>query len=259
MPRASRKFPLQGWYVISTRPLDQHAGVRRSAAKLGAATFAVSTVKLQPLEAKAQLRQALRCPRVLVTSPAAVRFANAQIALAPRAGQHWFALGAGSAAVLRRCGIARVTVPDSGSDSEALLANAKFRDVRGERIGLLTAPGGRGLLAGQLQARGATVVVAEVYRRQVQPISAARLRALDALPAKTAVLITSSEAFSLLWEALDAAARARLLLRPCVVSSERLSAQAHALGFSRVLRAATARPADLLAALALHVVVSRLR
>jgi len=259
MPRASKKFPLGGWYVISTRPLNQHAGVRRSAAKLGAVTFALSTVKLQPLEAKAQLRQALRCPRVLVTSPAAAQFANAQMALAQRAGQHWFALGIGSAAVLRRCGIARVTVPESGSDSEALLANAEFRDVRGQRIGLLTAPGGRGLLASQLQARGATLVVAEVYRRQAQPISAARLRALDALPANTAVLITSSEAFSLLWQALDAAARTRLLLRPCVVSSERLSAQAYALGFSWVLRAATARPADLLAALALHVVGSRLR
>lgn len=259
MPRASKKFPLAGWYVISTRPLNQHAGVRRSAAKLGASTFALSTVKLQPLEAKAQLRQALRCPRVLVTSPAAARLANAQIALAPRTGQRWFALGAGSAAVLRRCGIARVSVPESGSDSEALLANGEFRDVRGDRIGLITAPGGRGLLADQLQARGASVVVAEVYRRQEQAISAARLRALDALPATTAVLITSSEAFSLLWHALDDAARARLLGRPCVVSSERLSAQARALGFSRVLRAATARPADLLAALALHVAESGLR
>jgi uroporphyrinogen-III synthase len=72
------------------------------------------------------------------------------------------------------------------------------------------------------------------------------------LPAKTAVLITSSEAFSLLWQALDGPARARLLQRPCVVSSERLSGQARDLGFTRVLRAADARPASLLARLALH-------
>jgi len=253
MPRASKKFPLGGWYVISTRPLNQHAGVRRSAAKLGAATFAVSTVKLLPIEAGAQLRQALRCPRVVVTSPAAARFAGAQIALAPRAGQCWFALGPGSAAMLRRCGVERVFLPDLGSDSEALLALEEFRHVRGERIGLITAPGGRGLLASQLQARGASVVVAEVYRRQPQPISAARVRALDALPAKTALLITSGEALSLLWQGLDAAARERLLQRPCVASSERLCAQARALGFPLVLRAADARPASLVAALALHV------
>lgn len=259
MPRASKKFPLGGWYVISTRPLNQHAGVRRSAAKLGAATFAVSTVKLAPLEAGAQLRQALRCPRVVVTSPAAARFAHAQLALAPRAGQQWFALGSGSAAALRRRGVARVSLPERGSDSESLLARAEFRQVRGERIGLITAPGGRGLLASQLQARGATVVVAEVYRRQPQRISAARLRALAALPARTALLITSGESFSLLWQELDAAARSRLLQRPCVASSERLAAQARALGFTLVLRAADARPASLLAALALHVAGSRFR
>jgi uroporphyrinogen-III synthase len=253
MPRASKKFPLGGWYVISTRPLNQHAGVRRCAAKLGARTFAVSTVKLLASDAGAQLRQALRCPRVVVTSPAAARFAHAQIALAPRAGQHWFAVGPGSAAVLRRCGIERVTLPEHGADSEALLALAEFHQIRGERIGLITAPGGRGLLASHLQARGATVVVAEVYRRQSQRISAARLRALDRLPAKTALMITSSESFSLLWQDLDAAARARLLRRPCVASSERLVAQARALGFTLVLRAADARPASLLAALALHV------
>lgn len=253
MPRASKKFPLGGWYVISTRPLNQHAGVRRSAAKLGATTFALSTVKLQPIEAKAQLRQALRCPRIVVTSPAAARLANAQLALAPSAARRWFALGSGSAAVLHRCGVPRVFVPETGSDSEALLAHPELRQVRGERIGLITAPGGRGLLASQLQARGATVVIAEVYRRQAQRISAARLRTLDALPASTAVLVTSSEAFSVLWQALDDAARKRLLQRPCVVSSERLSAQAQALGFRVVLRATDARPASLLAALALHV------
>jgi uroporphyrinogen-III synthase len=253
MSRASRKYPLGGWYVISTRPLDQHAGVRRSAAKLGAATFALSTLKLQPLEAATELRQALRCPRVLVTSPAAARFANAQIALTQRAGQRWFALGPGTAAMLRRYGIARVLLPEHGSDSEALLAHAELRQVAGERIGLITAPGGRGLLAAQLQARGATVIAAEVYRRQPRPIPAARLQALDALPARTALLVTSGEAFSLLWEALDDAARARLLKRPCVASSERLAAQARALGFSLVLRSAGANPTSLLAALALHV------
>lgn len=259
MSRASKKFPLGGWYVISLRPLNQHAGVRRCAAKLGATAFALSTVKLQPLEAKAQLRQALLCPRVVVTSPAAARFANAQMALAPRAGQRWFALGKGSADALRRCGVERVLLPESGSDSEALLAHADFGHVGGERIGLITAPGGRGLLAEQLRARGATVVVAEVYRRQPQPIAPARLRALDALPEKTALLITSSEAFSLLWQELEGPSRTRLLARPCVVSSERLAAQARALGFSLVLRAADARPASLLAALALHAGESRFR
>ena len=253
MPHASRKLPLAGWYVISIRPLNQHGGVRRSAAKLGARTFALSTLQLQPLDATPALRQALDCPRVLVTSPAAASLANAQIALVSRPGQRWFALGDGSAAVLRRSGIERVRLPEHGSDSEALLAHEELQQVRDESIGLITAPGGRGLLASELRARGARIVVAEVYRRQALRLADARLRALDRLPDSSALLMTSGESFALLWQALDDAARTRLLRRPCVVASARLEAEARALGFSLVLRAGDARPASLLATLADHV------
>jgi uroporphyrinogen-III synthase len=259
MPRASRKFPLGGWYVISTRPLNQHGGVRRSAAKAGATTFALSTLELQPLSAQVPLRQALDCPIVVVTSPAAARFANAQVALSSRTGQTWLALGKGSAEALRRCGIERVQLPEGGADSESLLAHSALSRVRGQRIGLITAPGGRGVLADALRASGAKLVVAEVYRRQPRRLSVARLSALDALPIRTGLLITSSEAFGLLWSGLDEASRARLLSRPCIVSSERLATQAAALGFRSVLRAADARPASLLAALVDHVAGSDFR
>lgn len=244
---------MDGWYVISMRPLGQHGGVRRCAAKFGARTFALSTLRLQSIAAIASLRQALRSPRVVVTSPAAVRMANAQVAFHQRPGQQWFALGSGSAAALRRCGISRVQLPERGSDSESLLALEMLNNVRGEKIGLITAPDGRGLLANELQARGASLVVAEVYRREPMPLSLARLHAIDALPKSTAVLITSSEAFILLWQALDAAARRRLLRRPCVVASDRLAAQALAWGFSPVIRSGDASPASLLSSLADHV------
>ena len=68
MARVSRKFPLAGWYVISTRPLNQHAGVRRAAGRLGARVFAMSTLRLQPLDAGGTLSEALRCDLVIATS-----------------------------------------------------------------------------------------------------------------------------------------------------------------------------------------------
>jgi len=259
MSRAKKNLPLDGWYVISLRPLGQHGGVRRITAKFGAKTFALSTLRLQPIDAKKSLRQVLRCTRVVVTSPAAARLANRQVALGRRAGQQWFALGAGTAAALRRCGIGHVHMPTRGSDSEALLAHEALAQVRGETIGMITAPGGRGLLASELQARGANLLVAEVYRRQAIALAGARLRALDALPAATALLLTSSEAFSLLWRALDEKSRSRLLRRRCVVASNRLAAEALALGFSPVLRAGDAQPASLLSALADHVGERRFR
>lgn len=253
------QLPLSGWYVISTRPLNQHESARRAAARFGAQLFALSTLALKPLAAGATLRAALQCSRVIVSSPAAVRMAQAQVPLSTRRGQTWFALGAGSAAALRQSGVTRVQVPLQGSDSEALLALPDLRELRGERVGLITAPGGRGLIETALRARGAQVCKAEVYRREPLPVSEARLQALQALGANTALLMTSAEAFAPLWEALSPAARKRLQARPCVVASERLQAKARDLGFRRVLRASDARPAQLLAALASHVRGGRFR
>lgn len=253
MARASKAFPLRGWYVISLRPLGEHAGVRRAARQFAASTFAVSTLRLRPLAAAAALRRALRCKRVVVTSPAAARHAHAQVALSARPGQRWFALGGGTAAALHRRGVAQVLLPERGSDSEALLAHPDLQRVAGETIALISAPGGRGLLASSLQARGAELQVAEVYRREPRPPGEARLRALTDLPMHSAVLLTSSDAFAVLWQALDATARHALLQRPCVASSPRLREQAQAFGFATVLQAADARPASLLAALAAHV------
>ena len=260
MPRASNnEIRLAGWYVISLRPLNQHAGVRRAAMRAGARTFALSTLRLRPLDAKPALRAALACPRVIVSSPAAVRLADAQLPLSKRRGQRWFALGAGSAAALQRRGIDGVRIPASGSDSEALLAHPDLQDVRGQAIGLLTAPGGRGLLADRLRARGAHVRIAEVYQREALAVAPSRLRALATLRGNVALLLTSREAFDPLWQSLTPVLRKRLTGLPCVVASDRLATLARSLGFKKVLRASDARPASLVATLASHVGAGRIR
>lgn len=259
MTRARRKIPLQGWYVISLRPLGQHAGVRRAAARLGAATFAVSSVRLLATKSGESLRAALACPRVIVTSPAAVRFANAQRALRQRKGQLWFAPGAGTAAALRRLGITQVRTAGRGADSEALLADPALQGPGLGRTGLITAPGGRGLIADVLARRGGSAVVAYVYRRETRTPSNARRRALAALPARSALLVSSGEALDALWLTLDPGQQAILRGRPCVVSSERLAGLARELGFGTVIRAHDALPRNLLSALADHVVGGRFR
>lgn len=227
--------------------------------RVGARTFALSTLRLRPLDAKPALRAALACPRVIVSSPAAVRLANAQLRLSKRRGQRWFALGAGSATALKRRGIDGVRIPVAGSDSEALLAHPDLQDVRAQAIGLLTAPGGRGLLADRLRARGAQLHIAEVYQREALAIAPSRLRALAALRGNVALFLTSREAFDPLWQALSPALRKQLIGRPCVVASDRLAALARTLGFKNVLRASDARPSSLVAALASHVGVGRIR
>lgn len=150
-------------------------------------------------------------------------------------------------------------IPAAGSDSEALLAHPDLLDVRGQDVGLLTAPSGRGLLANRLRARGAQVRIAEVYRREALAITPARLRALAALRGNVALLLTSQEAFDPLWQSLSPALRKQFIGRPCVVASDRLAALARSLGFDQVLRASDARPSSLVAALASHVGVARFR
>ena len=185
--------------------------------------------------------------------------AHAQQPLSARRGQQWFALGSGSAAALHRAGVSSVHTPEHGSDSEALLALPQLQHLRGERVGLITAPGGRGLIERSLAARGAQVMKAEVYRREPLAITPSRLQQLLELGPNTALLMTSAEAFAPLWQCLPPAARKRLLARPCVVASERLEQQARTLGFRRVLHARDASPANLLSALVEHVQRVRFR
>src|SRR5918993_5174890 len=60
MPRTA---PLQGWYVISLRPLGRHGGVRAAAARHGARCVAVSTLRIEPLHDPRALTAALAASR----------------------------------------------------------------------------------------------------------------------------------------------------------------------------------------------------
>jgi len=250
---------LAGWYVISLRPSGSHAPVRRAAAALGARVLPVSTLRLLSVDAGAALAAALACPYVVFTSPSAVGFARRQRPLQPIDGQRWFAVGSGTAAVLERAGVRRVFAPTERADSEALLALPELQEVRGQGVGLVTAPGGRGLIAETLAQRGALVHLAEVYRRAPVAPSAGRLKLLDELPGTSALLVSSADAFDGLWSRLPEPARLRLRNRPVVASSPRLAGMLAAHGFSMIVMAEGAPPSRLLDALAADVVAGRFR
>ena len=99
MPQESPASPLAQWYVISLRPQNLHAGVRKAASALGARCFAMSPLRLRQLDAGKDLAQALACPRILATSPAAVRMAHAQHPLDNAKDKTWLTVGRGSAPV----------------------------------------------------------------------------------------------------------------------------------------------------------------
>ena len=250
---------LAGWYVISLRPSGGHAPVRRAAAALGARVFPLSTLKLVTMDAGPALPAALACPIVVFTSPAAVRFARMQRPLVDSPAQVWLAVGSGTATALRLAGIAAVRMPPDRADSEGLLALPELQSLRGQAVGLVTAPGGRGLIGETLAHRGARVHLAEVYRREPLVPRASRTGLIAALPDSSALLVSSVEAFDALWSRLGEPVRQTLRRRPVVASSPRLAARLAEDAFAAIVIADGAAPQALLSALAADVAGGRFR
>jgi uroporphyrinogen-III synthase len=237
-------------YVISLRPAGAHAPMRAAAAAHGMRVLALSPWRIRTradASARAALAQALAADVVLFTSPAAVSAAAALMPLRAVAGQSWLAVGAGTAAALHGAGVAEVTAPER-MDSEGLLALPPLQQPQGRSVGMVTAPGGRGLIAPTLAARGARVLRAEVYERvpvAPSPRALARLRAIDA---PLYLALSSGEALQRLLGIVPAALLPRLRGAQVLAASERLADLARAAGFERVTVASDARPASLLAA-----------
>lgn len=250
-------LPLSNWFVLSLRPVGQHRRLLQAARRLGATGIALPGLRLAAREdtpTRAALDSALSAELVIFTSPPAVRFAM-RLRTEANARRHPtsrpFALGAATAAALRRAGGADAVLP-ARADSEALLDLPELRVVAGRRVGLVTAPGGRGLLAAGLRERGARLAIAEVYERRPARLTARHHRALLAARGDGAVCLTSAEALANVLAALPEAARARLLGCVAVVSSARLAKIAAAAGFASVALAAAPTPRALLDALVLH-------
>lgn len=244
---------LAGCYVISLRPVGAHGAMRRAAAMRGAQLLALSPWRLQPRDdpaTGAQLAEALAASAlVIATSPMAVRAAAALQALQQRAGQRWIAVGASTAAALRRANVDDITVP-ARMDSEGLLALPALAAAAGSAIALLTAPGGRGLLAPALVRRGAELMRVDVYERQHVTLSPVRLAVLQSLQAPTWLAVSSGGALDAILAQLPESALVALHRARVVAASERLARHASDAGFKQPVVASDARPSALLRAAA---------
>jgi uroporphyrinogen-III synthase len=240
------------WYVISLRPRGEHDVLRRAAARYGAGLIALAPWKLVLKDGPAthaDLRAALAAELVVFTSPTAVHAARALQPLAPRPGQHWCAVGAGTAAALHDAGVGTVHAP-ARMDSEGLLGLPVLQGVRGRDVGLVTAPGGRGEIAPVLAARGARILRADVYGRELIPLDAAAVHELQAADVPLALALSSGEALQRVLDAVPAGVAAKLRRAHVVAASERLCVLARSLGFGDVSAAGGPRPDDLIAAAA---------
>jgi uroporphyrinogen-III synthase len=243
------KADLCGRVVVITRPAGTAAALARRVRDLGGVSLLLPGLSLRGVAdqagARKDLQAALQDDVLVFTSPAAVRFAAA---LAPlQTAAIVLAVGQGTARALRRHGM-RMPLAPSQQDSEGLLEHPALQDLRGRRVGLIGAPGGRGLLREQIAARGACLHELHVYRRVAPRLDRRHVDALLQLPLSAQVLLSSAEALHNLHRLLPDAAWARLCAATAVVSSERLAALARDGGFSHIVLASSALSADLLGA-----------
>jgi len=167
-------------------------------------------------------------------------------------------MGEATRRALRRSGVASVHVADPAT-TEGLLALPALRALRQQPVGLVTAPGGRGLLAASLRERGAELAIAEVYERAPARLNRSHAGKLLAARGRGAVCVTSAEALRNVLAVLPAPARERLLEAVAVTPSARLEAVARAAGFGTVVRAPGPTPRALIAALLAHASGQRFR
>ncbi|WP_020682435.1 uroporphyrinogen-III synthase [Marinobacterium rhizophilum] len=252
MPTEQRTTgPLSGQRILVTRPSHQ---AQQQAALLraqGAEPVLLPLLTIEPLaETDAQFMHAKQCVldldlyhAVIVVSANAARLGIdlvddywPQLPL----GVHWMAIGASTAACLRDYGI-EAYHSSNGYDSEALLQAPALQQVDDKRILILRGDSGRETLASELQARGARVDQAVLYRRSRPVLERACIESAIYAPPLSAILITSGESLSnlvaLAKQMGNPEGMAHLQQCPLVVPSQRIATLAYGAGFKQVILA----------------------
>lgn len=225
---------LAGRGVVVTRPRELADALAAGIARRGGRPLLFPAIAIEELPPPDSLPRAAEFHLVVFVSPSAVRVALRVLPEWP-SGVAVAAIGAGTRRELERHGVSGVIAPQSGADSEALLAGPELAEVAGKRVLIVRGEGGRALLGNTLAARGAAVEYAECYRR-VRP-------ALDATPLMAdwqrglvhAVTVSSAEGLDNFLAMTGSKGRGRLAGTPLFVPHARIASHARNHGIPEVI------------------------
>jgi len=245
---------LQGVGVLVTRPEQQATPLCRLLESAGALALRLPVIDIRPAADASGLRLAVGAIEafdlVIFTSANAVRFGSPL--LDKRRDVMLAAIGPATARALGEAGYRVAVSPRGGFDSESLLLHPVLAHPAGRRILLIKGTNGRNLLETQLTHRGAQVVVADVYKRELASHSAATLEALEgefAAGRIQVVTATSVEIAAGLLDIATPALRRDLDRVHWLVPGDRVAQELRERGVSGpILRASTAEDQDLVAA-----------
>ncbi|MGH8530733.1 MAG: uroporphyrinogen-III synthase [Nevskiales bacterium] len=226
---------LSGRCVLVTRPAAQALALCSLIERAGGKPLSLPMLEIAPASSPPALRQALaqaaHCHIVIFTSVNALE--QALLAGGARWPEKVFCVGAATAGAVRRAGLPPPFAPAEDYSSEGLLALPELRQLRGQRVLLVTGAGGRELLVETLQARGAEVIRADAYRRV--PTMHAETTVRAALERADSGVVTSGETLERLIDVTPADLRTHLQLLPLVVPSLRVLQMARARGFTAAI------------------------
>lgn len=179
MANPAAPLPLAGLGVLCTRPAAQAEPLCQRLAAAGAKVWRLPAMAIEALGHAAGHRAAVgpldHYRWVIYVSANAVAHGAFLLEALPAingARPEVLAIGPATAQALLAAGHTVALPPGGRYDSETLLAAPELQQVHGERILIVRGEGGREHLAQSLQARGAMVHYANVYRRVVPPTTA---------------------------------------------------------------------------------------
>jgi uroporphyrinogen-III synthase len=250
--------PLAGLTVVVTRPQRQAGPFIERASRAGAQCIALPAIDIEAVEVDAADRARLAPDAhdwAIYTSANAVEASLEQLPKPARC--RIAAVGQATARALEAHGITVHALPEGRADSEGLLDLPAFAAPQGQRVLIVRGAGGRELLREQLQARGAMVNVAEVYRRRpasAEPAALAALgSALRADASRVVVAVTSVEVLVALLGLLPGPLADRLRTCALLLPGERVASAARARQWpGPILVAPTAEDGSMLATLEAH-------
>ena len=250
---------LKGLKILITRPAARSGELRAALQSAGAEVWEQALLDIKPLDAsrhsehirtsRSRILDLDRYQRLIFISVNAVQYGLELI------DQYWpqwpmgiavHAIGDATANALRQNGI---PVDDTAAamNSESLLASGKLQALQNEKILILRGIGGREYLAQQLRLRGAHVDYVECYERRSPNLADGELRALLVKHQLQVVCLNSGETLANFHRHCPPSTDALepILLLP----GQRVTEQARALGYNRLLQAENAGTAASLAAL----------
>lgn len=235
--------PLTGRSIVVTRPTEQAASLCRAIREAGGEVVLFPVIAIGPAPDDAALRAIAQrlddFDLAFFVSPNAVH--HALDSLLPR--RPWPAhlrvatVGKGSERELAHYGFTDVIAPQTGFDSEAVIALPEFAAgaVAGRRVVIFRGDGGRDLLADTLRQRGAEVEFVTCYRRSRPESDPAPLLARATQKRLDALLLTSSEGVDNLAAMVGAAGMEVLKAVPVFAPHLRIASRARDAGFHAVI------------------------